>query len=357
MAINSKIVYIKKKETFESLLSTIPDGLNPIVFIEDSRELWTCGTFFSIGYPELVVGESGGSVVVTLGGSNFSISTTGNGVSVRKGTGNSIIFNGSALTKVDTTPPLEWKDNKLIHQLSGATPGIYGTTSDLTKINTFNVPQVTVNDTGHVTDIQSKSITIRDYVEQAVPSLDNKERNILLGYNESNNEDEVAITQKANSLTFNNATKKLTVGGGITANGGVVVNNGDLQVNNGYIVGNLKGDVTGVAIPKIHLSDKPEYGGASKTLYGHVTLQDTIPTTAPNDSSDNTNITNTGVVAVAASPKMVWNLKQYVDSHGIKVSGSDSTGNTKDISTDFSFGRDFVVDSNNNINIGWEEII
>ena len=54
---------------------------------------------------------------------------------------------------------------------------------------------------------------------------------------------------------------------------------------------------------------------------------------------------------------MVWNLKQYVDSHGIKVSGSDSTGNTKDISTDFSFGRDFVVDSNNKINIGWEEII
>ena len=53
---------------------------------------------------------------------------------------------------------------------------------------------------------------------------------------------------------------------------------------------------------------------------------------------------------------MVWNLKQYVDEHGIKVSGSDSAGNTKDISTGFSFGGDFVVDSDNNINIGWKEI-
>lgn len=356
MAINSKIVYIKKKETFESLLSTIPAGLNPIVFIEDSRELWTCGTFFSIGYPELVIGESGGSVIVTLGDSNFSISTTGSGVSVRKGTGNSIIFNGTALTKVDTAAPLEWTNNKLLHQVSGATPGIYGPTSDLTKVNTFNIPEVTVNDTGHITDIDSRSVTIRDYVEQVSPSLDSKDRNILLGYNAANDEDEVAITQKANGLTYNNSTQKLTVGGGINANGGVTVNSGDLQVVGGYIVGNLKGDVTGVAVPKIHLSDKPEYGGASKTLYGHVTLQDTIPTTAPNDSSDNTNITNTGVVAVAASPKMVWNLKQYVDEHGIKVSGSDSAGNTKDISTGFSFGGDFVIDSNNNIDIGWKEI-
>ena len=356
MAINSKIVYIKKKETFNSLLSTIPTGLNPIVFIEDSRELWTCGTFFSIGYPELVVSESSGSILVTLGDSNFTLSTTGTGISVRKGTGNSIILNGTGLTKVDTADPLEWTNNTLLHKISGVTAGIYGTTSDLTKVNSFSIPQITINDTGHITSAQNRTVTIRDYVEQVSPSLDSKERNVLLSYNESNSEDEVAITQKANGLTYNNSSQKLTSAGGVIANGGVVVNHGDLEVLDGYIVGNLKGDVTGVAVPKIHLSNKPEYGGASKALYGHVTLQDEIPTTIPQDSSDNTVVTNTEVNAVAASPKMVWNLKQYVDAHGIKVSGTDKSGTSIDLSEEFTFGDDFEVGTSSIVNLGWKEI-
>ena len=41
MEITSKFVYIKKNSTFESLKETIPKNLNPIVFIEDSKEIWT----------------------------------------------------------------------------------------------------------------------------------------------------------------------------------------------------------------------------------------------------------------------------------------------------------------------------
>lgn len=356
MAITNKIVYIKKKAVFQTMIDTIPKNLNPIVFIEDSRELWTCGTYFSIGYPKLVIGESGGIVSVTLGDSDFTISTTGDGISVRKGSGNSIIFNSSALTKIDTSDPLSWQNNKLLHLDSGVTSGTYGATSDLSNVNTFTIPQITVNKTGHITEANNRLISIRDYVEQSAPISDNKEHNILLGYNETNSMDETTTTQKASGLTYNNTTQKITVAGGITANGGVMINDHDLQVNNGYIIGNLKGDVSGVAVPKIHLSVKPEYGGASKTLYGHVIVQDDLPKTEPKDSSDNTNVNNLGVTAVAASPKMVWNLKKYVDENGIVVTGLNSSGISTDLSKSFSFGNDFVVNSDNNINISWDEI-
>ena len=55
MIIDKKIVYARKKEEFEPLIPTIPEGLNPVVFIEDTREMWTCGTYFSIGYPSIEV--------------------------------------------------------------------------------------------------------------------------------------------------------------------------------------------------------------------------------------------------------------------------------------------------------------
>ena len=57
MIIDKKIVYARKKEEFEPLIPTIPEGLNPVVFIEDTREMWTCGTYFSIGYPSIEVSE------------------------------------------------------------------------------------------------------------------------------------------------------------------------------------------------------------------------------------------------------------------------------------------------------------
>ena len=55
MVIDSKFAYVKKKEVFEHLIESIPKGLNPIVFIEDTREMWTCGTYFSIGYPSIEI--------------------------------------------------------------------------------------------------------------------------------------------------------------------------------------------------------------------------------------------------------------------------------------------------------------
>lgn len=326
MVIDSKFAYIKKKEVFEPLIESIPKGLNPIVFIEDTREMWTCGTYFSIGYPSIEISEVSGSVKVQIGNSFFLMSTAGESISVRKGDGNRIIISSNALSRVDTEPPLEWDaaNRKLLHKESGAVPGSYGQSTNLGNASIFVIPNITVDATGHITSAENHNIEIRDYVEQLAPSNLMGERNILLSYNEASNNMDTSQVRKANGLTFNDATQKMTIAGGMNSNGPVNVNHGDLSVLDGYIIGNLKGDVQGQATPKIHLSLKPEYGGASTKLYGHVKLQD-ILNTKPDPSSSNENINDTNVVAaIAASPLMVWNAIQTAKDYADSILGSNN---------------------------------
>lgn len=326
MVIDSKFAYIKKKEVFEPLIESIPKGLNPIVFIEDTREMWTCGTYFSIGYPSIEISEVSGSVKVQIGNSFFLMSTAGESISVRKGDGNRIIISSNALSRVDTEPPLEWDaaNRKLLHKESGVVPGSYGQSTNLGNASIFVIPNITVDATGHITSAENHNIEIRDYVEQLAPSNLMGDRNILLSYNEASNNMDTSQVRKANGLVFNDATQKMTVAGGMNSNGPVNVNHGDLSVLDGYIIGNLKGDVQGQATPKIHLSLKPEYGGASTKLYGHVKLQD-ILNTKPDPSSSNENINDTNIVAaIAASPLMVWNAIQTAKDYADSILGSNN---------------------------------
>lgn len=326
MIINKKIVYARKKEEFELLIPTIPEGLNPVVFIEDTREMWTCGTYFSIGYPSIEVSEVSGSVKVQIGNSFFLLTPTGDSISLRKGDGNRIIISSNALNRVDTEPPLKWdaSNRKLLHMESGVASGSYGQSTNLGNASVFVVPNFIVDATGHVTFAENHNIEIRDYVEQVAPSNQMAERNVLLSYNEANNNMDTSQVRKANGLTFNDATQKMTIAGGMNSNGPVNVNHGDLSVLDGYIIGKLKGDVEGQATPKIHLSLKPEYGGASTKLYGHVKLQD-ILNTKPDPSSSNENINDTNVVAaIAASPLMVWNAIQTAKDYADSILGSNN---------------------------------
>lgn len=326
MIINKKIVYARKKEEFEPLIPTIPEGLNPVVFIEDTREVWTCGTYFSIGYPSIEVSEVSGSVKVQIGNSFFLLTPTGDSISLRKGDGNRIIISSNALNRVDTEPPLKWdaSNRKLLHMESGVASGSYGQSTNLGNASVFVVPNFIVDATGHVTFAENHNIEIRDYVEQVAPSNQMAERNVLLSYNEANNNMDTSQVRKANGLTFNDATQRITIAGGMTSDGAVTVNHGDVSVLDGYIIGKLKGDVEGQATPKIHLSLKPEYGGASTKLYGHVKLQD-ILSRKPDPSSDNENINDTNVVAaIAASPLMVWNAIETAKSYADSILGSNN---------------------------------
>lgn len=326
MIIDKKIVYARKKEEFEPLIPTIPEGLNPVVFIEDTREMWTCGTYFSIGYPSIEVSEVSGSVKVQIGNSFFLLTPTGDSISLRKGDGNRIIISSNALNRVDTEPPLKWdaSNRKLLHMESGVASGSYGQSTNLGNASVFVVPNFIVDATGHITFAENHNIEIRDYVEQVAPSNQMAERNILLSYNEANNNMDTSQVRKANGLTFNDATQRITVAGGMVSDGTVTVNHGDISVLDGYIIGKLKGDVEGQATPKIHLSLKPEYGGASTKLYGHVKLQD-ILSRKPDPSSDNENINDTNVVAaIAASPLMVWNAIETAKSYADSILGSNN---------------------------------
>lgn len=326
MIIDKKIVYARKKEEFEPLIPTIPEGLNPVVFIEDTREMWTCGTYFSIGYPSIEVSEVSGSVKVQIGNSFFLLTPTGDSISLRKGDGNRIIISSNALNRVDTEPPLKWdaSNRKLLHMESGVASGSYGQSTNLGNASVFVVPNFIVDATGHITFAENHNIEIRDYVEQVAPSNQMAERNILLSYNEANNNVDTSQVRKANGLTFNDATQRITVAGGMVSDGAVTVNHGDVSVLDGYIIGKLKGDVEGQATPKIHLSLKPEYGGASTKLYGHVKLQD-ILSRKPDPSSDNENINDTNVVAaIAASPLMVWNAIETAKSYADSILGSNN---------------------------------
>jgi len=64
------------------------------------------GTYFSIGYPNIVVSEIEGNIDVAIGNSSFNLSTSGDALSIRKGAENRIIITSTALTKVDTALPL-----------------------------------------------------------------------------------------------------------------------------------------------------------------------------------------------------------------------------------------------------------
>lgn len=402
MKINNKFVYVKNRTVFEELINTIPDGLDPIVFIEDTREVWTCGTYFSMNDPDVFITETSGSVNLNIGKKEINISTSGDSLSIRKGLGDKIIINSTALTQVDTDYPLNWDKitKKLTHSDSGVIEGVYGPTTNVSNASIFSVPYYVVNSTGHIVETGNKNVEIRDYVEQVRPSDQAVERDVLLSYNESNDQSDTAQVRKANGLKYNDSTKVLNVSGGIRAGGTVEVTDGDLKVVGGKIIGNLEGDITGSAIPKIHLSDKPEYGGASKELYGHVILQDEI-VGIPAPSSSNVNNANPDVVAIAASPYLVYNeiekAKEYADSlpgigviatstgtiavtekqqtvqivgtNGISVSASDNVVVIKGVKitgyhenetqigivNNLNFTKDFQIDDNNNVGLRWEE--
>lgn len=403
-SINSKFIYAKTKANFELQIPTIPEGLNPIAFIEDTKEMWTCGTYFSIGYPGIVVSEVSGNVEVDIGNTNFTLQTSGESLSIRKGIGNNIILNSSALSKVDTEPPLQWDaiNKKLLHLTSGVVAGLYGQSSDESNASIFSIPYINVDTYGHITSASSKIISIRDYVEQLSPTNSPDTRSILVSYNAINENTETAQVRKAKGLTYNDLTGVLGVAGGITSGGGINVNGGDLTVVGGEIIGDLRGNVTGQATPKIHLSDIPEYGGASTELYGHVKVQDSLISEPPASSNNTDPASSTVTLGVAASPKMVWDAKSELHNEiinapsiggidagdqsieitkanqrisvnasqgitavinedaiiikGIGISGYDENLTLKAISENLTLGEDFSVDSNNEASIRWVEL-
>lgn len=305
----SKIIYAKTKAAFQRELPNIPPELKPLVFIEDTKEVWIMGNYFSIGSPGIRILDNNNIITVEVGPSNFTMSSAGDNIVIRKGEGNNIIFSSSALTSINTEYPLKWDttNKKLTHEKTSVTSGAYGETSSADNVSLITIPWFRVDAWGHLVEADNRNIKIRDYVEQQLSETASGSFNILIGHTE-NYSSETNPVRKARGLTFEPVSKKLTIEGGINAGASHI--SGDLTVTEGEIIGDVRGNITGTATPKIHLSEDPEYGGASTKLYGHVKLQDEL-NTEPLPSSNNEDINSNNVIrGIAASPRLVWNVKQ-----------------------------------------------
>ena len=294
---------------------------------------------FIEGY-SIEISEEDSGVLITIGNHSFKIIGS-NAIDVRVSDKN-IVIDSNALTAIKTEAPLEWTVNKaLIHKDSGVKAGIYGTLVDQNRSSTFVIPKIEVNKTGHVVNIDNIGVTIRDYVEQKNNPDLNSDQQLLLSHSD---QDESNFIYKASGLKFNNKSQVLTIPGQAVVNGGIEINGGNLKVAKGFkIIGDLQGSITGTATPKIHLSDIPEYGVASTSLYGHVIIADKLGQEVPLPSNINTDKNrqdlSKGVQAVAASPLMVWNAKEEAKQHAEGL-----------------FGEDFEKDNEGKYNLKWENL-
>ena len=349
---NSKFLYFKKRKTFDSVVEQFPADLSPLCFIEDSNEIWFEHHFFQAGHESLRVEEMNGTVIVSLSDTSFTLVPGSSSIQLRA-QDNAIVISSNALTHIDTDDQLEWKNNRLYHKDSGIEAGAYGPKSSSSGVNIVRIPKVTFNKSGHATSAETIDITIRDYVEQRSADESDINRQILLAERNTDTSD-TNITRKGEGLTYNNHTKLLKAGS-LELSGSqsqsLVIKQGDIIVENGIIVGKLQGEITGTATPKIHLSQIPEYGGASKNLYGHVKLVDTIEG-VPKPSSDSSDINASNLSGLAASPYLVYN---YVQANKFKVNGINANRQTIEIQDRLNFTDDFVL-QNNNISIGWTEL-
>ena len=350
---DSKFLYFTKRELFDNMVSSFPAWLSPLCFIEDSNEIWFNNHFFQAGHESLRVSEIDSTVVVSLSETNFRIVPGSSSINVRAN-GQDIIVSCSALTKIDTEGPLEWKDGKLYHKESGVSSGSYGQSTNSTYAKDFDIPKVSVDKYGHIINVENVNVSIRDYVEQKKPDEQDLVRSVLLSERKDEDIDNTNVTRRANNLTYNNKDKTLTTGNlhvEGTKDSSVVIDNGNLIVTNGTIKGRLEGEVQGTATPKIHLSDKPDYGGASTQLYGHVKLVDEMPQNVE-PSSNNSDKNNSSVKALAASPYLV---KQYVLNNLPEIKGYNASNILVDLNGNLIFSEDFIV-NNNTLSLAWTEI-
>ena len=225
MNVNNKFIYARTKDSFLQILPTIPQGLNPIVFIEDSKQIWTCGTYFSMGDVELKVSEIDGSIKVNVGNDSFFLSTSGEALSIRKGDRNSIVITSSALTKLNTDTVLKWDavNKKISHSQTAVKIGKYGPGTNETDVSIITVPNFTVDQYGHLIEAGEVNVKIRDYVNQLAASEDNVYRPVLLSYGEGSDEASTSGVRKANGLEYNDASGNLKLSkGGIEVSEDVV---------------------------------------------------------------------------------------------------------------------------------------
>lgn len=296
--------------------------------------------------PGLSLSYQGDKVKVENGDTYFTIEASGGGLAVRA-QNNSVIFTSTALTTIDIEgDSLEYKGGKLSHLESGVQAGTYGPSADVTGTSSFTVPAITVNKEGHVVAASNYGVTVPDRVAQNPMSVNaagvfpiivagSTDPGVVVGAVNKDQDLALKIEQSGGKTTKTFYTPGIQAAGGITVAG-------DIIVPAGYVIrGEVWGNVTGTATPTDHADPTAKYGagtsagpGGTDAQYGHVKLQDTLPTEEPPKG-----YTEAGQ-GIAATPNMVF--------EAVKV--------TKAYADDL-FGIDFRKDSSSHkYNINWTEL-
>lgn len=261
-----------------------------------------------------------GSIKIANGETYFTLAVEGSALSIRRNDSD-IVIKSTALNTIPTDEWLTWKNNLLSHNDADTNKAsiTYGPKTDSSS-SSFTVPSIDVDNKGHVVNGKSYTVTIPDKVVQnTLPQDETKDYPIIIAGSSSLTR-EVGEVNKDSSLLMSvsykgSETTKTLKTPGIEAEGDVSIK-GNVVVPEGYTIkGTIIGNVEGTATPTNHADTSDRYGlGTSasengvEALYGHVKLQDELPTTQP--LGGNTK----GGAGIAATPLMVWNAIQQVDT-------------------------------------------
>lgn len=253
------------------------------VWIKDDTTLYLYDSSYNewvafLEYPGITVQQlEDGSVKVSTGETGFTLATSGNALSINK-IGDTITLISNALTGINTEFPLKWENGKLTHIETDVEPGEYGSLLD-TQGSTFNVPNFTVNQTGHITQAKTVSVTIPDRVIQnPLPEDSEGQFPIILAGSSTDARESGEVYKKT---TFNyDADKDIVNTPGLFISGDSEVH-GTTTFYRDIVLGGtavIVGSVTGTATPTNHASDDDVFGLGTKPLeegghkYGHVKL-------------------------------------------------------------------------------------
>lgn len=281
-----------------------------------------------------------GSIKIANGETYFTLAVEGSALSIRRNDSD-IVIKSTALNTIPTDEWLTWANNKLSHNDIDKTKAteIYGPKTDIDS-SSFTVPSIEVDSKGHVVNGTSKTITIPDRVVQnELPQNESGDYPVILAGTTAPTR-EVGEVNKDTSLSMSvtykgGETIKTLVTPGINAKGDVNIQ-GNIVVPEGYTIkGTIVGNVSGTATPTNHADPTDRYGlgtsasnDGTEALYGHVKLQDELPTTEPPSGNIKEGM------GIAATPLMVYKAMQEVDS---------------------KFSSDFTKETDGKFYLNWED--
>ncbi len=297
---------------------------------------------------------STGAVRIHSGEYYYDVKATGTGLDVFKN-GNTLVFESSALTTIPTDDALNW-DGKTLTHVKQNVEGTYGPSTS-SGSSSFTVPKIKVNEYGHITEADQSTITVpAKVVQNPVSELGSYPVIVAGSPNQERETGEVnkaSVTYEISQDNYGNKqeilnTPSLNVSGNSSFTG-------NLTVAAGYkIKGDVEGNVQGTATPTDHADKTTKYGAGTSAgedgivaLYGHVKLQDEVPTKEPPKGNS---IEGQGI---AATPYLVYKAVQGVIAPPPKIETDE--GKVEELPYDFIFTSDFKS-VNNKIEINWLEV-